>query len=185
MMRAAAAETYPGHPIAMVVPFAAGGGTDIFARIFAEGMRSPIGQPVIVENVAGAGGSIGVSRVVHAPPDGYTLSIGTLTTHVLSGALYPLQFDLLTDLAPIAELGYEPLLIAAKNSLPVSNLKELIAWLKANPDSDGRHSWHRFDRKSCRTFVSKNDRDKLSVRAVSRGRARSAGSRCRPDRSDD
>ncbi len=130
----AAADAYPSRPVTMVVPFAAGGGTDIFARILAEGMRGPLGQPVIIENVAGAGGTIGVARVVHAPPDGYTLSIGTLTTHVLSGALYPLQFDLLTDLAPIAELGYEPLLIATRKSLPVNNLRDLIAWLKANPD---------------------------------------------------
>jgi tripartite-type tricarboxylate transporter receptor subunit TctC len=130
----ARADAYPSRPITMVVPFAAGGGTDIFARIFSEGMRAVLGQPVIIENVGGAGGTIGVSRVVHALPDGYTVSIGTLTTHVLSGALYPLQFDLLADLAPIAELGYEPLLIAAKNALPVRNLKDLIAWLKANPD---------------------------------------------------
>jgi tripartite-type tricarboxylate transporter receptor subunit TctC len=89
---------------------------------------------VIVEDLAGASGSIGVGRVVRAPPDGYTLSIGTLTTHVLIGGLYDLQFDLLKDLSPIAELAYEPLLIAVKNSLPVNNLQELIAWLKANPD---------------------------------------------------
>jgi tripartite-type tricarboxylate transporter receptor subunit TctC len=124
---------YPTRPVTMVVPFAAGGGTDILARILAEYMKEPLGQPVIIENVAGAGGSIGVGRVVHAPADGYTLSIGTLTTHVLAGALYPLQFNLLTDLAPIAELAYEPLLIAVRKSLPVNNLKELIAWLKANP----------------------------------------------------
>lgn len=134
LSRIAGADSYPSRPVTMVVPFAAGGGTDIFARILAEGMRAPLGEPVIVENVAGAGGSIGVGRVVHAPADGYTLSIGTLTTHVLAGALYPLQFDLLTDLAPIAELGYEPLLIATRKSLPVNNLRELIAWLKANPD---------------------------------------------------
>jgi tripartite-type tricarboxylate transporter receptor subunit TctC len=134
VMQTARAESYPSRPVTMVVPFAAGGGTDIFARILAEGMRGPLGQTVVIENVAGAGGSIGVARVVHAAPDGYTLSIGTLTTHVLSGALYPLQFDLLNDLAPIAELGDEPLLIAAKNALPVKNLKDLIAWLKANPD---------------------------------------------------
>jgi tripartite-type tricarboxylate transporter receptor subunit TctC len=134
LSRAARADTYPSRPVTMVVPFAAGGGTDIFARILAEGMRGPLGQTVVVENVAGAGGTIGVGRVVHAPADGYTVSIGTLTTHVLSGALYPIQFDLLTDLAPIAELGYEPLLIAAKNALPVKNLKDMIAWLKANPD---------------------------------------------------
>jgi tripartite-type tricarboxylate transporter receptor subunit TctC len=134
LTRLARADVYPSRPVTMVVPFAAGGGTDIFARILAEGMRGPLGQTVVVENVAGAGGSIGVGRVVHAPPDGYTLSIGTLTTHVLSGALYPLQFDLINDLAPIAELGYEPLLIAVKNALPVKNLKDMIVWLKANPD---------------------------------------------------
>jgi tripartite-type tricarboxylate transporter receptor subunit TctC len=128
------ADTFPSRPVTMVVPFAAGGGTDIFARILAEGMRGPLGQTVVVENVAGAGGTIGVGRVVHAAPDGYTVSIGTLTTHVLSGALYPVQFDLINDLAPIAELGYEPLLIAVKNALPVKNLKDMIAWLKANPD---------------------------------------------------
>ena len=132
--RFARADTYPSRPVTMVVPFAAGGGTDIFARILAEGMRGPLGQTVVIENVAGAGGTIGVGRVVHAPPDGYTLSIGTLTTHVLSGALYPVQFDLINDLAPIAELGYEPLLIAVKNALLVKNLKDMIAWLKANPD---------------------------------------------------
>jgi tripartite-type tricarboxylate transporter receptor subunit TctC len=134
LSRMARADSYPSRPITMVVPFAAGGGTDIFARILSEGMKAALGQPVIIENVAGAGGSIGVGRVVHASPDGYTVSIGTLTTHVLSGALYPLQFDLLTDLAPIAELGYEPLLIAVKNALPVKNLQDMIAWLKANPD---------------------------------------------------
>jgi len=134
LLRSAAADSYPSRPITMVVPFAAAGGTDLLARILAERMRVPLAQPVIVENVAGAGGSIGVGRVVRAPADGYTLSIGTLTTHVLTGALYPLQFDLLTDLAPIAELAYEPLLIATRKSLPVNNLKELIAWLKANPD---------------------------------------------------
>jgi tripartite-type tricarboxylate transporter receptor subunit TctC len=132
--RLARADTFPSRPVTMVVPFAAGGGTDIFARILAEGMRGPLGQTVVVENVVGAGGTIGVGRVVHAPPDGYTVSIGTLTTHVLSGALYPVQFDLINDLAPIAELGYEPLLIAVKNALPVKNLKDMIAWLKANPD---------------------------------------------------
>ena len=124
---------YPTRPVTIVVPFAAGGGTDILARILAEPMGKALGQTVIVENLAGAAGSIGVGRVVRAVPDGYTLSIGTLTTHVLIGGLYKLDFNLLTDLTPIAELGYEPLLICVKNSLPVKNLKELIAWLKANP----------------------------------------------------
>src|SRR6202044_573926 len=98
-------------------------------------MKTPLGQPVIVENVAGAAGSIGVGRVVHAAPDGYTLSIGPLTTPGLIGGLYALPFDLLTDLSPIAELAYEPLLIAVKKSLPVGNLQQLIAWLKTNADT--------------------------------------------------
>ena len=132
--RVAGADTYPSRPINMIVPFAAGGGTDVLARILAERMKVPLGQPVIVENVAGAAGVIGVGRVVRAPADGYTLSIGTLTTHVLIGGLYALQFDLLKDLAPVAELAAEPLLIVIRKSLPVNNLQELIAWLKANPD---------------------------------------------------
>jgi tripartite-type tricarboxylate transporter receptor subunit TctC len=131
--RIAAADTYPSRPITVIVPFAAGGGTDILARILAEHLGSLLGQTVLVENVAGAAGAIGVERVVRAPADGYTLSIGTLTTHVLIGGLYKLNFDLLNDLAPIAELASEPLMICVRNSLPVKNLQELIAWLKANP----------------------------------------------------
>ncbi len=124
---------YPTRPITIVVPFAAGGATDVLARVLSDPMSKSLGQTMIVENLTGAAGSIGVTRVVRAPADGYTLSIGTLTTHVLIGGLYKLDFDLLSDLTPIAELAYEPLLICVKNSLPVHNLQELIAWLKANP----------------------------------------------------
>jgi tripartite-type tricarboxylate transporter receptor subunit TctC len=124
---------YPTRPITIVVPFAAGGATDVLARVLSDPMSKALGQTMIVENLTGAAGSIGVTRVVRAPADGYTLSIGTLTTHVLIGGLYKLDFDLLKDLMPIAELAYEPLLICVKNSLPVHNLQELIAWLKANP----------------------------------------------------
>jgi tripartite-type tricarboxylate transporter receptor subunit TctC len=127
------AQDYPTRPITIVCPFAAGGATDVLARVIADPMGKSLGQTIIVENVTGAAGSIGVARVVRAPADGYTLSIGTLTTHVLIGGLYKLDFDLLGDLIPIAELAYEPLLICVKNSLPVHNLQELIAWLKANP----------------------------------------------------
>jgi tripartite-type tricarboxylate transporter receptor subunit TctC len=134
MPRLGWAEAYPSRPITMVVPFAAGGGTDVLARVLAERMRVSLGQPVVVEDVAGAAGSIGVGRVVRSAADGYTLSIGTSTTHVLIGALYVLPFDLLGDLAPVAELAYEPLLIAVRKDLPVDNLQGLIAWLKANPD---------------------------------------------------
>jgi tripartite-type tricarboxylate transporter receptor subunit TctC len=132
--RTAKAQAYPSRPITMIVPFAAGGGTDIVARIVAERMRGSLGQPVIVENIAGAAGSIGVGRAVRSPADGYTLIAGTLTTHVLIGALYALPFDLVTDLEPISELGVEPLLVAGRKSLPANNLIELIAWLRQNPD---------------------------------------------------
>ena len=120
---------YPTRPITIVVPFAAGGATDVLARVLADAMGKSLGQTMIVENVTGAAGSIGVSRVVRAVADGYTLSIGTLTSHVLVGGLYKLDFGLLTDLTPIGELAYEPLLICVKNSLPAKNLQELIAWL--------------------------------------------------------
>jgi tripartite-type tricarboxylate transporter receptor subunit TctC len=124
---------YPTRPITMVCPFAAGGATDVLARVLADPMGRALGQTIIVEDLAGAAGGIGVAKAVHAAPDGYTLSIGTLTTHVLIGGLYKLDFDLLNDLIPVAELAYEPLLICVKNGLPVKNLKELIAWLKENP----------------------------------------------------
>ena len=112
----APADTYPSRPITIVVPFAAGGATDVLARVLAEPMGKALGQTVIVEDLTGAAGGIGVGKVVRSPADGYTLSVGTLTTHVLIGGLYRLDFDLLTDLTPIAELGYEPLLICVKNS---------------------------------------------------------------------
>jgi tripartite-type tricarboxylate transporter receptor subunit TctC len=133
LSRLAQADTFPSRPITVVCPFAAGGATDILARVLADPMGKALGQSVIVEDLTGAAGAIGVAKVVRATPDGYTLSVGTLTTHVLIGGLYKLDFDLIGDLAPVAELAFEPLLICVKNSLPAKNLKELIAWLKANP----------------------------------------------------
>src|SRR5258708_36870625 len=130
----AAAQDYPLRPITMIVPFPAGGATDTLARFLAERMRAILGQPVIIENVGGAAGSIGVGRAVRSPADGYTLRIGTSTTHMLTGGLYNLPFDLLKDLEPIIEIGSEPLLIVGKKSLPADDLKGLIAWLRANPD---------------------------------------------------
>lgn len=130
----ASAQTYPSKQITMIVPFAAGGATDVLARFLGERMRSILGQPIIVENVTGAGGSIGVTRLVRAPADGYTLEMGTSTTNMLLGGLYPLQFDLIDDLAPVLLIASEPLMIVGKKNLPANDLKELIAWLKANPD---------------------------------------------------
>jgi len=130
----AAAQDYPVRPITMIVPFPAGGATDTLARFLGERIRAILGQPVIIENVGGAAGSIGVGRAVRSPADGYSLSIGTSTTHVLTGGLYKLQFDLLKDLDPVILIGSEPLLIVGKKSLAADDLKGLIAWLKANPD---------------------------------------------------
>src|SRR5579863_334061 len=127
------AADYPTRPVTIIVPFAAGGATDVLARMIADPMGKALGQTVIVEDLTGAAGAIGVGKVAHSSADGYTLCVGTLTTNVLIGGLYKLDFDLLNDLTPIAELAYEPLLICVKNSLPVHNLKELIAWLKDNP----------------------------------------------------
>ena len=133
-MAGAQAQSYPSKPITVIVPFAAGGATDVLARFLGERMRAILGQPIIIENVTGAGGSIGVGRLVRAPADGYTLEMGTSTTNMLLGGLYPLQFDLLADLAPIILIASEPLMIVGKKDLPAKDLKELIAWLKANPD---------------------------------------------------
>jgi tripartite-type tricarboxylate transporter receptor subunit TctC len=129
-----AAQGYPTHAMTMIVPFPAGGATDTLARFLGERMRGILGQPVIIENVAGAAGSLGVGRAVRSAADGYTLSIGTSTTHMLTGGLYALQFDLLKDLEPVIQIGSEPLLIVGKKSLPAEDLKGLIGYLKANPD---------------------------------------------------
>ena len=128
------AEDYPARPISMIVPFPAGGATDTVARFLAEKMRAILGQPLIIENVGGAAGSLGVARAVRSAADGYTLSIGTSTTHMLTGGLYALPFDLLKDLEPVIQIDSEPLLIVGKKSLPADDLKGLVAWLRANPD---------------------------------------------------
>jgi tripartite-type tricarboxylate transporter receptor subunit TctC len=131
--RFAWAQAYPSRPITMIVPFPAGGPTDTIGRIVAEGMRVSLRQPIIIENVTGAGGTIGVGRVARAVPDGYTLSVGFLGTHVLNGAIYTLQYDVLRDFEPVALLASNPQLIVAKSATPAKSLNELIAWLKANP----------------------------------------------------
>jgi tripartite-type tricarboxylate transporter receptor subunit TctC len=128
----ASAQGFPTRPVTIVVPFAAGGPADAMARVIGDRMRASLGQQVIIENVAGAGGSTGVGRVVRAPPDGYTISIGHWSTHVVNGAIYDLPYDLLKDLEPVARLPSNPQWIVAKKSVPATNLKELIVWLKAN-----------------------------------------------------
>jgi len=130
----ATAETYPSKPVTIVVPFAAGGPLDTRARFLAERMRPSLGQPVIIENVTGAGGSLGVGRVARAAPDGYTVGIGIWSTHVVNGAIYALQYDVLNDFEPVVLVTNNSQLIVGKKTLPPRDLKELIAWLKANPE---------------------------------------------------
>jgi tripartite-type tricarboxylate transporter receptor subunit TctC len=126
------AQVYPVRPVTIVVPYAAGGPTDVVARVLAERMRSSLGQPVLIENVIGAGGSIGLARVVHAAPDGYTVGIGNWGTHVGLGVIYPLDFDLVEDFAPVALLPNNPMLVVTRKGVPARDLKELTGWLKAN-----------------------------------------------------
>jgi tripartite-type tricarboxylate transporter receptor subunit TctC len=132
--RFALAQTYPERPITMIVPVAPGGGLDAFGRILAESIRQSLGHSVIVENVAGASGSLGVGRVARAAPDGYTLVIGYWGTHVANGAVYALPYDVVDDFEPIALTVTIPMVIVSKNTFPAKNLRELIGWLKANPD---------------------------------------------------
>jgi tripartite-type tricarboxylate transporter receptor subunit TctC len=128
----ARAQSYPSRPITLVVPFPPGGSTDTAARIMAERMRVPLGQSVVIENIGGAGGSIGVGRVARAAPDGYTFDIGQWDTHVGS-IIYKLDYDLEKDFEPIGLISNNPQLMVAKNDLPASNLAELVTWMKANP----------------------------------------------------
>jgi tripartite-type tricarboxylate transporter receptor subunit TctC len=126
------AQSFPTRPITIVVPFAAGGPADAMARVMGDRMGRSLGQQVIIEDVAGAGGSVGVGRVVRAAPDGYTVGIGHWSTHVVNGAIYDLPYDLLRDLEPVARLPANPQFIVSKKSVPARDLKEFIAWIKAN-----------------------------------------------------
>src|SRR5260370_9314470 len=128
------AQAYPSRPISMNVPFAAGGPTDMITRIVAQRMSTPLRQSIIIENISGADGTIGVGRVARAAPDGYTLSVGQWSTHVLNGAAYALPYDLLKDFEPVALLSTNPLVIVTYKGVPATNLKELIDWLKVNPE---------------------------------------------------
>jgi tripartite-type tricarboxylate transporter receptor subunit TctC len=128
----AGAQPYPARPVTMIVPFPAGGPADVLARILSERMRVSLGQSVIIENVSGAAGSLGVGRVARAAPDGYTTILGNLGTHVFNGAIYALPYDVYNDFEPVALLPSNNQLILASNATPAKDLKELIAWVKAN-----------------------------------------------------
>ncbi len=130
----AKAENFPSRPITLIIPFAAGGPSMALLRIMEPRMTASLGQPLIVETVSGAGGSIGTGRLARAAPDGYTIGLGQWDTLVLNGAIYSLPYDLQTDFQPIALFASNPQLIVSRNSLPAGDLKDLVAWLKANPD---------------------------------------------------
>jgi tripartite-type tricarboxylate transporter receptor subunit TctC len=128
----ATAQTYPSRPVTLIVPFAAGGPTDLVARVIADKMQAPLGQTLVIESVAGAGGSIAAARVAHAAADGYTVEIGNNGSNLLTGVLYDLPVDIIKDFAPIAELTVNPQIIVSRTTVPATNLKELLAWLKDN-----------------------------------------------------
>jgi tripartite-type tricarboxylate transporter receptor subunit TctC len=130
----AMAQVYPSRPVTMVVPFPAGGSTDTIGRVMADGMRGPLGRSVIIENVGGASGNLGVGRVARAQPDGYTLILGSWPTHVLNAAIFTLPYDPLNDFEPVSLVAAQPLFIIARKAMPARDLTELVAWLKANPD---------------------------------------------------
>ena len=130
---AAWAQPYPSRPITLIAPFPAGGPLDIIARILAEPMRSVLGQPVVVENVPGAGGNLGTGRLARAAPDGYTIGIGQWSTHVVNPITYNLPYHVINDFEPIALLANTPQIIIARKDFPAKDAKELLAWLKANP----------------------------------------------------
>jgi tripartite-type tricarboxylate transporter receptor subunit TctC len=133
LVRGAAAQSWPSRPITMIIPFPPGGNVDVTGRVLADRMRTTLGQPVIVENVAGANGSIGVGRVARARPDGYTIDLGFLGGHVQNAALYSLQYDPMNDFESIAPLVTTPYIVFGRKTLAANDLRELIDWLKANP----------------------------------------------------
>jgi tripartite-type tricarboxylate transporter receptor subunit TctC len=132
--RIAWAQTYPSRPITMVVGYGVGGPSDTIARIVAERMKPALGQPIVIENITGAAGSIGVGRVARAAPDGYTIGLGDWSTLCVNGAMYNLPYDVVKDFAPISLLPNAPQIIVTKNVVPAKNLMELLAWLKTNQD---------------------------------------------------
>jgi tripartite-type tricarboxylate transporter receptor subunit TctC len=133
LVGSARADNYPSRPITVIVPFAAGGPSDAMMRILGEHMKTTLGEAILIENVTGAGGSIGVGRAVRSPADGYTISFGHLGTHVANGAVYKLGYDLVADLDPVVLLPSNPMIIVSKNAVPARTLRELLAWLRSNP----------------------------------------------------
>jgi tripartite-type tricarboxylate transporter receptor subunit TctC len=153
--RVAKAQVYPLRPITMIVPAAAGGPLDVIGRVLSEPMRGSLGQPIIIENVSGADGSIGTGRAARARPDGYTIDLGFLGGNVLNGVFYSLSYDVLNDFAPISPLATTPLVLFARKTMPATNLNELIGWLKANPNSKASAGIASVERRLVAAFFQK------------------------------
>jgi tripartite-type tricarboxylate transporter receptor subunit TctC len=130
----ASADTYPSKPVTIIVPFAPGGATDVLPRLFAERLQATLGQPVVIENISGAGGTIGLTRAAHADPDGYTIASGNWTTFVSNGAVYKTSYDVVKDFEPVILLPANAHLIVGRKNLPPDNLRELVQWVDANQD---------------------------------------------------
>jgi tripartite-type tricarboxylate transporter receptor subunit TctC len=154
-LRVAMAQVYPLRPITMIVPAAAGGPLDVIGRVLTEPMRGSLGQPIIIENVSGADGSIGTGRAARARPDGYTIDLGFLGGNVLNGVFYSLSYDVLNDFAPISPLATTPLVLFARKTMPATNLNELIGWLKANPNSKASAGIASVERRLVAAFFQK------------------------------
>jgi tripartite-type tricarboxylate transporter receptor subunit TctC len=129
----ALAQAYPSRPMTIICPFPAGSPVDTVARIVSERMKASLGQPFVIDNITGAGGTIGVARAARGAPDGYTISLGNFSSHVVAGAIYPVPYDALKDLEPVALLASNPQLIVSTNALPARGLPDLVAWLQASP----------------------------------------------------
>jgi tripartite-type tricarboxylate transporter receptor subunit TctC len=166
--RVATAQSYPSRPITVIVPFAAGGGADAIGRIVTERMRASLGQPFVIEIVAGANGSIGIGRAVHAANDGYTLSIGNWNTHVANGVVYRLQYDLLKDFEPVALLASDPFLTVAKRRPRRRGDLKIHHWLKANSDQVSQERWRGRPRTCRRVLLQKYHWRPLSARPLPR-----------------
>ena len=172
----ALSQGFPSRPVTIIVPFPAGGPVDTIGRIIAERMRTFLGQPVLIENVGGAAGSIGVGRAARAAPDGYTLSLGNWATHVVNSAIYPLNFDVLTDFDPVSLIVTQPEIVVARKTLPADDLKGLIAWLRANPDKGVQGTFRCWQRRArCGRVFSEGHRHSVSIRALPRFGASDAG----------
>ena len=182
--RIARAQAYPARPITMVVPFPAGGPTDTIGRVVAEGMRASLGQPVVIDNVGGAAGSLATGKVARAAPDGYTIGLGSGTTHVANGAIYSLNYDVVTSFEPVSMLTIQPMVIVAKKTMQADTLQDLIAWLRANPDKASQGTAGAGSTSHLAgIFFQMANRHALSIRALSQHRY--AGPDGRVDRPDD